>query len=134
PVPPFSVDRILAAGHQPELFHPGVWVKNFALHGLAAAAGLVPLNLVVDNDASKATTLAVPHWDDASNPATYRIEKVPFDAWPGEVPYEEYSVRDDGLFATLGERVGELTAKWPFVPLLGEYWPLVLDQRARTPL
>lgn len=23
------------AGHQPELFHPGVWIKNFALSGLA---------------------------------------------------------------------------------------------------
>ena len=26
---------LLLAGHQPELFHPGVWVKNFALAGLA---------------------------------------------------------------------------------------------------
>ena len=76
----------------------------------------------------------MPHWDDAADPATYRIEKVLFDAWPGEVPYEEYHVRDESLFATLAERVGALTAAWPFVPLLGEYWPLVLEQRPRTPL
>ena len=28
---------IVVTGHQPELFHPGVWVKNFAVAGLAAA-------------------------------------------------------------------------------------------------
>src|SRR5260370_292805 len=41
---------ILLAGHQPELFHPGVWIKNFALCGLARAHGAVALNLIVDND------------------------------------------------------------------------------------
>ena len=29
---------LLLAGHQPELAHPGVWVKNFALNGLATQA------------------------------------------------------------------------------------------------
>src|SRR5271166_3379718 len=40
---------IILAGHQPELFHPGVWIKNFALNGLARAYEAIPLNLVVDN-------------------------------------------------------------------------------------
>src|SRR5262249_47225990 len=43
-----SSGPILMAGHQPELFHPGVWVKNFALNGLARAHDAVPLNLIVD--------------------------------------------------------------------------------------
>ena len=30
---------LLLAGHQPELAHPGVWVKNFALNGLARKLG-----------------------------------------------------------------------------------------------
>src|SRR5262249_17112451 len=61
-VPPAPDAAILAAGHQPEIFHPGVWVKNFALHGLARAVGATPLNLVVDNDTVKTTSLAVPCW------------------------------------------------------------------------
>src|SRR6266851_7095715 len=37
PVAGFDDTSLLMAGHQPELFHPGVWVKNFALNGLAKA-------------------------------------------------------------------------------------------------
>src|SRR5205085_2214936 len=35
PLPEWNGERLILAGHQPELFHPGVWVKSFALHGLA---------------------------------------------------------------------------------------------------
>ena len=48
----------LVAGHQPELFHPGVWFKNFALHRLAHQHGALPINLVVDTDTAKPATLA----------------------------------------------------------------------------
>ena len=60
PVPDFAGDRLILAGHQPELFHPGVWVKNFALNGLARRHGLTPINLVVDNDTVKSTALRLP--------------------------------------------------------------------------
>ena len=33
---------ILLAGHQPQLFHPGVWFKNFALGTLAGRHGRWP--------------------------------------------------------------------------------------------
>src|SRR4030095_10939789 len=29
PFPNFPGEKLLLAGHQPELFHPGVWLKNF---------------------------------------------------------------------------------------------------------
>src|SRR5262245_10866252 len=32
-----AAQPLVVTGHQPELFHPGVWVKNFAAGGLAAA-------------------------------------------------------------------------------------------------
>ncbi len=48
-----SPARSSSTGHQPELFHPGVWVKNFAVAGLAAKAGGLGLNLIVDNDIPK---------------------------------------------------------------------------------
>src|SRR5438128_9572628 len=35
PVADYGDTSLLMAGHQPELFHPCVWVKNFALNGLA---------------------------------------------------------------------------------------------------
>ena len=50
PLADCNSDRIVVSGHQPTLFHPGVWIKNFALNQLAQSAGGVGLNLVVDND------------------------------------------------------------------------------------
>jgi hypothetical protein len=48
-VPDYSSSAWLVGGHQPELFHPGVWVKNFVLGSLARRHGATPLNLVVDS-------------------------------------------------------------------------------------
>src|SRR5437667_3763736 len=31
-----ATSRVLLAGHQPQLFHPGVWLKNFVLSHLGA--------------------------------------------------------------------------------------------------
>jgi hypothetical protein len=125
---------ILAAGHQPEMFHPGVWVKNFALHGLATAAAMAPLNLVVDNDTVKTTSLKLPAWQTPSEPDTFRIASIHFDAWPGEMPYEECAVRDEEDFRTLPQRTAEVTRQWDFKPLLGNYWAEVLRHVERTPL
>ena len=38
---------LLLAGHQPEMFHPGVWAKNFALSGLASATGATAVSRAV---------------------------------------------------------------------------------------
>src|SRR5439155_13817432 len=79
PVPSWSGTRLLMAGHQPDLFHPGVWIKNFALSGLAKKHGLVPVNLVVDNDLAKTTALRVPVR--SREPSAAHVAKVVFDRW-----------------------------------------------------
>jgi hypothetical protein len=126
PVPDFTGDAVLLAGHQPELFHPGVWIKNFALQSLAIQHRAVPLNLMIDNDAVKATALRVPH--------DTQLAKVPFDAWQSDAPCEDRVVQDEELFASLPSRVEPLVRDWPFRPLLFNWWPEVLRQRRRTPL
>jgi hypothetical protein len=134
PVPSAADCRILAAGHQPEIVHPGVWIKHFALRGLASAAGLTPLNLIVDNDTVKATSLPVPHWRHSSELESYRIEKITFDTWPGETPYEEYAVRNEEDFISLPRRIAEATLSWAFTPLINDYWAHVMRHAERTPL
>ena len=61
-IPDFAdpASPLVVTGHQPELFHPGVWVKNFAVAAIARAAGGVGLNLIVDNDIPKSSSLRVP--------------------------------------------------------------------------
>jgi hypothetical protein len=131
PLPAFQSESLLLAGHQPELFHPGVWVKNFALQGLAVRHGLTPLNLVVDNDTAKSTVLRLP---DLTSAPDAHVASVPFDHWAGEVPYEERAVQDEELFATLPERAAGLLRSWNFQPLLSSYWQEVRRQASRTPL
>jgi hypothetical protein len=131
PVPPFADASVIMAGHQPELFHPGVWVKHFALNALARQHGAAPLNLVVDNDTAKVVALRLP---DLRPDGSARVVSVPFDQWKGEVPFEERAVFDEELFASLPERARTITSRWPFDPLLPTFWAEVLRQVGRTPL
>jgi hypothetical protein len=112
---------LLLAGHQPELSHPGVWVKNFALNGLARRLGGVPLNLVVDNDTLKSTSLRFPTFRDR-DPRSVRLESVAFDTFAGEVPYEERAVRDAEVFRSFARRAAPLWANWGYEPLLARHW------------
>jgi hypothetical protein len=110
------------AGHQPELFHPGVWVKNFALNGLARQHNAAAVNLIVDNDTVKTTSLHFPVTREPAPPIShfqpYRATE-PFDSPATGEPYEERLVRDEQLFASLPTRVA-LGAR--FTPLLQEFW------------
>jgi hypothetical protein len=124
PVPNLDAGGLLMAGHQPELFHPGVWVKNFALNGLARAYGRISLNLVVDNDTAKSAAIRIPLWD--ADPANVRLESVAFDHFPGEVPYEDQTVLDEAAFHSFADRAKVVTRHWNFEPMLSGYWGDVL--------
>jgi hypothetical protein len=134
PLPDFgpgAAESFLLAGHQPDLFHPGVWAKNFALHGLARAHGRTPLNLLVDNDTLKSTGLRVP---EAPGPGGLpHLRTVLFDRMAGEIPYEERAVADPGLFASFADRTERLMRGWGFEPMLPDFWSEVRRQQERTP-
>src|SRR5262249_11095114 len=92
PVPDWHGPGLLIAGHQPELFHAGVWIKNFALQHWARTFNAVPLNLVVDNDLAKPAKILVPHGK--------RLTPVAFDDGKEEAAYEETLVHDEQQFAS----------------------------------
>ncbi|HEX4591064.1 MAG TPA: hypothetical protein VH120_14095, partial [Gemmataceae bacterium] len=77
--PEISADRLLVAGHQPDLFHPGVWLKNYVLNALAHGHGAVPLNLVVDNDTVKSTAVRLPALGQHGEPKSVHLVAVPYD-------------------------------------------------------
>jgi hypothetical protein len=134
--PPGNSTSLLLAGHQPELFHPGVWVKNFALAGLARAHGLIPINLVVDNDTVKSVAVRMPsrHRPTGEAHEVVSLASVPFDRWQAEVPYEERPVHDEALFADFAERAGATLSTWDLQPLLPQFWSEARRQAERTPL
>jgi hypothetical protein len=114
------------AGHQPELFHPGVWYKNFVLAELARRHGAAAINLVIDSDTLKSSSLGVPccTLDDPHR------EAVLFDRPDASTPFEERPALDEALFCNFGRRVTKRIAALVPDPLIERYWPMVLE-RAR---
>lgn len=131
---------LLLAGHQPELSHPGVWVKNFALNGLARKLGGIPLHLVVDNDTLKSTSLHFPTFRDR-DPHSVRMESLAFDTFSGEVPYEDRPVEDWVRFGSFARTFAQhfrpdVRSAWPYEPLLWGAWPrkVIQDSGNKLPL
>jgi hypothetical protein len=48
--PPEQPELLVMTGHQPQLYHPGIWVKDFLLQRLADETSAVAIDLVVDSD------------------------------------------------------------------------------------
>ena len=117
---------VLVAGHQPQLFHPGVWFKNFVLSALARRHGGVAVNLAIDSDTIKSASLRVP----TGSVSEARLENVPFDAQTAEIPYEERAIIDRQCLESFGTRAARTIAPLVDDPLLGKFWPLVVE-RAR---
>ena len=129
PLPPLDpAAPLLATGHQPELFHPGVWAKNFAAAALARPQGGLALNLIVDNDVPRSPSIRVPTPTDSG----LRVVQVEFDRWSADVPYEAWTVRDEELFASFPDRVRAVLAGMVPDPVLDEFWPHVAEAARHT--
>ncbi|MBL8830199.1 MAG: hypothetical protein JNM18_24695, partial [Planctomycetaceae bacterium] len=122
-----SEHPLVLGGHQPELFHPGVWLKNFALDAFAQRVGGVAVNLVIDADAFKTCELPVP----THNGNCVTRSMVAFDEPAAPSVYETRRIVDRECFESFGQRV--IAALQPLVPqpLIREAWPHVVE-RAKT--
>ncbi len=56
---------LLVTGHQPFLFHPGIWLKHLLVERVARDHGLAALSLPVDSDVAEDIGADVPHLDGA---------------------------------------------------------------------
>ena len=131
PFPNVVADSLVLSGHQPELFHPGVWIKNFALNHIAREKNATPLTLLVDNDTVKSTSLRLPaRRTDARG--WYRLQ-LPFDVQGPDTPYEERAVHDEVAFRSFADRASVVTSDWRFQPMLPAFWNEVLKHCTRTP-
>jgi hypothetical protein len=120
-VPRVQEAGFIVTGHQPELYHPGVWIKNFAASSLGRRLGLNSVHVIIDNDVAKNVSVKVPQ----RLPDGARIERVPLDHWNGPAPYEELRVQDEPTFQAFPAEVAKLADDWPFQPVLTELWQLV---------
>jgi len=119
---------IIMGGHQPELFHPGVWLKNSALDAYARRVGGTAINLVVDTDRCVRTSAGVP----VGTPREAHIEEIPFDAPAQEMAWEERGVVDADCFASFGDRACRVLAPLEPDAILRRSWPLVVERAGES--
>ena len=119
---------LLLAGHQTEMFHPGVWFKNAVLAAAARSVGGLGINILIDGDSPKTTAVRVPTGVDG-RPVVLSVFP---DRSASGLPYEEQFVRDWECFQGFADRVHELIA--PLVPatMVRDYWTLVRSRAAEN--
>jgi hypothetical protein len=120
----FDPERpIVLTGHQPELFHPGVWLKYFVAGEIARSGGAVVVNLLIDNDVLKSVSVPVLSGD-SDSPI---LIQIPFDRGPIGIPFELREICDPLLFESFATRAMEALRPWVRDPLLDRYWALVKE-------
>ncbi len=119
---------LIVGGHQPELFHTGVWAKNFAVARLAKQVGGVPLQLIVDQDTLNSTALKIP----AGAHGCPALAGVDFDGPHSRSPWEEAPIVDATLFESTARRVSNALAPWGYRSMIGDVWPTAVQQSQRT--
>lgn len=118
---------MIVSGHQPSLFHPGVWVKNFVVGALARGEGGTGMNLVVDNDLMASRGILVPTGP-ADSPA---CQTVLFDEPRADEPWEEAGVVNEELFRSFAKRATALLASLNAESMLPVFWRDVLRAKER---
>jgi len=117
----------ILSGHQPQLYHPGVWFKNFVVDFLRRRHKAVGINLIVDSDAMRSCAIRVPTGP-VSQP---RSESVAFDRPTAEFPYEERQIQDVAQFGSFAVRVKHVLGDLGENPLIQWLWPGVVANAER---
>lgn len=108
-------ELLVATGHQIEMYHPGVWVKNILIDSLAKTVGGTAIHFAVDTDTPKHLSLK---WPGESHLIT-DDPAVETGEWSGLVraPTDTYIRR-------LAQQFRADAAGWAFKPAIGPF----LDQ------
>ena len=123
-----AMSRVVLLGHQPELFHPGVWFKNFFVAELAQQLSAISINLLIDNATLDTPAIQVP----TGNPAAPQVETIPFDQTVDPIPFELRNVIDGDTFTSFASRVKQATSQWIDDPLVEQLWPQVIEAERST--
>lgn len=118
--PASDATPVVMAGHQPTLFHPGVWFKNFALQRIAGNLGAHAVNLVIDNDVAAGRSIRVPVRDSIGR---VYYNSVHYDAGGAGIPYEQAKVRDLRQFDRFDHDVQHAIAPLVANPSVTQLWP-----------
>ena len=129
PARDLSSTPMILSGHQPELFHAGVWFKNFLLHRLAAESGAIAINFLVDNDLCRGSAIRVPARGASDD---FVAQSVLFDSPRDAVPWELRQLQSPEVWEAFPRNVAQSLLPMRGAPLLDELWPDALAAARRT--
>ncbi len=113
-----SSSPLVITGHQPELVHTGVWLKNFAAAKLASRSGGIAINLVIDNDLCRSPAIRIPTGT-IEHP---RVETVAYDKISEELPFEERRIEDRSVWNSFGKRAAKTLEPLVADPMIANWW------------
>jgi len=102
---------LVATGHQTELYHPGVWVKDAAINAVANRVGGSACHFAVDTDQPKHLNV---RWPGTSMPITDDPAASSAD-WSGLL-----AGPTPAHLRNIEQTLQAATVEWNFVPMLGE--------------
>lgn len=112
-------------GHQPDLFHPGVWFKHFLLHRWQTHRGGVGLNVSVDQDLYRGLRVSVPSRDERGH---WLQREVLVETVAGMSPWEFSYPRDLEAWRSFPARLtAARDASLTGPTLLDAWWPNVIE-------
>ena len=128
-LPDAETAEFILTGHQAELFHPGVWFKNFIASRLAAEQQGVGIHLIVDSDLSHNASVRVP----TGSADVPRIESIAYDRPAAKaLPVERRQLVDRSMFESFASRVARSIAPLVPNPLVTQLWPQVIEALDRN--
>lgn len=99
---------LIVIGHQPGFMHPGVWAKHIVATRMAKAVGGQAINLIVDHDAPKNTTFAVP----ALENQTLYVHPIRFADVPAGTSYEQIPALSENEINAFEKNVRQAMGDW----------------------
>ena len=119
-----TVDQpIIMSGHQPVLYHSGVWYKNFVLSELASRTGAIAINLVVDTDLSNHHSIRFP--DLSSTPI--RSRWIEIDKPATTTPHEQRSIVDPSFLFATPDRFAQTSSSVSQTSIVQRLWPEIIQ-------
>ncbi|MFK7738071.1 MAG: hypothetical protein AB8B50_18740 [Pirellulaceae bacterium] len=116
---------LLISGHQPEIFHSGVWFKNFLLNSLARDSSATAINIAIDNDLCRSTALRVPR---LSSSGDLTSTQIAFDDSRSAIPWEHRQLVSRSTWDAFPEQIKRALATFNVATdeplLLEKYWAL----------
>jgi hypothetical protein len=109
---------LIMGGHQPDLFHCGVWLKNFLLSKIAALSGGTAIHFLVDNDLCRKTGIQVPTLDSGN----WGLRTVHYDRPRPTAPWENCRLQDLRCWNSFPDRIAALLPPLKDAPMLQRLW------------